>query len=261
MELIRLAWSYFRVGAMNELQYRANFYVQLVRSVCSVVTGLVGLALVFDYTDELGGWSRPELLAVMGVHLLMGGLIRMTIQPNMERLMADVHQGTLDFVLTKPADAQALVSVREVRIWQTVDAVTGLVVVLVALFQMQAELSLAEALGFAAALFMGGLMIYSFWLMVTTSAFRVVRMENILALFQGVYYAGRWPVGIYPDWLRISLTFLVPIAFAVTVPAEALTRRLTPEGLAGAFALTVVLLTLARGVWQIGLRHYSGASA
>jgi len=29
-------------------------------------------------------------------------------------------------------------------------------------------------------------------------------------LFQGVYAAGRWPVGIYPDWLRVGLTFLVP---------------------------------------------------
>ena len=43
----------------------------------------------------------------------MGGLIQTVIQPNMERLMEDVQQGTLDYVLTKPDDAQLLVSVRE----------------------------------------------------------------------------------------------------------------------------------------------------
>ena len=39
--------------------------------------------------------------------------------------MTDVRQGTLDFILTKPEDAQVLVSVREFRIWQSVDVVVG----------------------------------------------------------------------------------------------------------------------------------------
>ena len=54
----------------------------------------------------------------MGVHILMGGVIGTSIQPNMVRLMEDIRQGTFDFVLTKPDDAQVLASVREVRIWQ-----------------------------------------------------------------------------------------------------------------------------------------------
>ena len=261
MDLFRLMWIFFRVGALNELQYRANLILQLFNSLLALVTGLVGLALVFSYTNQLGGWSRPELLAVMGVHILMGGVIRMTIQPNMERLMGDVEDGALDYVLTKPVDAQVLVSVREIRIWQVADVLTGLIVLLVAVFQMQAGIGIGQALGFVAALVMGGLMIYSFWLVLTSGAFWVVRVDNIILLFDGVYQAGRWPVGIYPDWLRTTLTFLVPVAFAVTVPAEAMTERLTPQILAGSFVFACLLLALSRQVWKIGLRRYSGASA
>lgn len=261
MNLIRLAWVYFRIGAMNELQYRVNFFVQVFQSCLALATGLVGLALVFDHTNTLGGWTRHELLAVMGVHILMGGVIRTTIQPNMERLMGDVQEGTLDYALTKPADSQALVSVREVRIWQSVDIIMGLIILIVAVTQIQESIGLGQALAFAAALLLGGLMIYCFWLMLTTGAFWVIRMENIIELFQGVYQAGRWPVGIYPEWLRTGLTFLVPIAFAVTVPAEAVTARLTPGTLLFAAGLTALLLALARFVWRRGLRRYSGASA
>ena len=39
--------------------------------------------------------------------------------------MEDVQQGTLDYALTKPEDAQVLVSVREFRIWQSVDVVSS----------------------------------------------------------------------------------------------------------------------------------------
>src|SRR3990172_1313273 len=110
MTLIRLAWNHFRIAEMNELQYRVIFFVQVFQSLLALAAGLVGLALVFSYTGELGGWSPPELLAVMGVFIFMGGLIRTTIQPNMERLMGDIQEGTLDYALTKPADSQALVS-------------------------------------------------------------------------------------------------------------------------------------------------------
>ena len=261
MNPLKLAWTYLRIGVLNELQYRVNFFIQLLQSAISVTTGLIGLSLVFGQVNELAGWSRSELLAVMGVHLLMGGVIRSAIQPNMERIMNDVLNGTLDFALTKPADSQALVSVREFRFWQLTDVLVGLVILIIAVVQLQSQTGILQILAFIAALVMGSIMLYCVWLMVTSIAFWVVRVNEIVNLFEGLYAAGRWPVSIYPDWLRTGMTFLVPVAFAVTVPAEAMTNRLTPETMLFAFGLTVLFLLLARGVWILGLRSYSGASA
>jgi ABC-2 type transport system permease protein len=256
-----LAGRFFRVGALNELQYRANFAVQLFQSAIAAVTGLAVLALVFGQTTNLNGWTQPELLAVMGVHILMGGVIATIIQPNMIRLMEDIRQGTLDFILTKPEDAQVLVSVREIRIWQAVDCLVGAIVIVVAVVQLQVSFGVGQALAFALAFVLGGLTIYCFWLILTVGAFWVVRMDQIVELFEGVYQSGRWPVTIYPGWLRVSLTYLVPIAFAVTVPAEALTSRLTPETLALAAGFAIALLAFTRWWWRFGLTRYSGASA
>lgn len=261
MNPFKLAWTYFRIGVMNELQYRVNFFVQLLQSSIGLATGLIGLSLVFGQVDNLAGWTRSELLAVMGVHILMGGVIRSAIQPNMERLMNDVLNGTLDFALTKPADAQALVSVREFRFWQLTDVLVGLVVLGVAVNQLQVGMEALQVVAFIAALIMGAVMLYCVWLMVTSIAFWVIRVDQIINLFEGLYAAGRWPVGVYPDWLRTGLTFLVPVAFAVTVPAEAMTNRLTGETMLYALGLTLLFALLARGVWLLGLRSYSGASA
>jgi ABC-2 type transport system permease protein len=126
---------------------------------------------------------------------------------------------------------------------------------------MQAAIALWQALAFVAALVLGGFMIYCFWLILTTTAFWLIRIWELVNLFQGLYAAGRWPVTIYPDWLRLALTFLVPVAFAVTVPAEALTSRLTPLTLLGALGLTLLLGVAARLIWRLGARSYSGASA
>ena len=258
---LRLTWLFFRIGALNDLQYRANFWLQLLQSAIQLGTGLAVLALVFSQTPALNGWSQPALLAVMGVHILMGGVIGAFIQPSMERLRQDIREGTFDFVLTKPEDIQVISSIREIRIWQAVDVIVGLVVLGFAVSRLQESLGPVEALAFAVALVLGGLMIYSFWLVVTTVAFWIVRIDEVAELFQGLYQSGRWPVTIYPDWLRASLTFLVPIAFAVTVPAQALTSQLTPETLALAAGFAVVVLVASRAFFRIGLRRYSGASS
>jgi ABC-2 type transport system permease protein len=257
---LAVAWLYFRIGAMNELQYRANFVVALFQALLAVAVVVV-LNLVYAHTTELNGWSEAQLLCLLGIQILMGGVINAAIQPNMERLVQEIGDGKLDHALTKPEDAQLLVSVREIRIWRLVDVIAGAIVLAVGVGRLPATTSAGDWLAFGLLLLVGGIMMYSFWLILTTGAFWVVRMGFLAELFEGVYQTGRWPISIYPDWLRYSLTFLVPIGFAITVPAEALTSRLqwSTALLAAGFAL--VLLALSRWFWRLGLRRYSGASA
>jgi ABC-2 type transport system permease protein len=258
---LRVSWLFFRLGVLNELQYRVNFVVQLFQSAIALTTGLVVLALVYSHTDDLNGWSQPELLCVFGIQILMGGAIKTYIQPNMTRIIEDVRDGKLDYALTKPEDSQVLVSVREVRIWQVVDLVSGSIVLGVGLSRVASDVGAVDALAFGAALLLGGVMIYCFWLVVATGAFWIVNMWHAVELFDGIYLTGRWPVGIYPGWLRYSVTFLVPVAFAVTVPAEAVTSRLAWETLLLAALFAAALFTFTRWFWRFGLRRYSGASA
>jgi len=261
MNTLRVSWLYLKLGVLNELQYRVNFFVSLLQMAIALLTGLVVLALVYSHTQELNGWTQPELLCVLGIQIMMGGLIRTSIQPNMTRLIEEVRDGKLDFALTKPADSQVLVSVREVRIWQVVDVVTGAVVLGVGLSRIATDVSMADGLAFFLALALGAVMIYCFWLVLATAAFRVVNMWHMVELFDGIFMTGRWPIGIYPPWLRFGVTFLVPIAFAVTVPAEALTSRLNWQTLAFAVVFAVALFVVTRWFWHRGLRSYSGASA
>jgi ABC-2 type transport system permease protein len=261
MRALRLAWLYFRIGSMNELQYRANFFIQLLQSAVAVGTALVVLALVYSHTPALNGWSKSELIVVTGIQIMLGGVIRMTIQPNMQRLMEEVRDGKLDFALTKPEDSQVLVSVRDVRIWQAVDIFAGAAVLAYGIAGLESEVGIGDALLFPLVLGAGALMIYCFWLVLSTLAFWVVNMWTLIELFEGVYQTGRFPVGIYPGWLRISVTFLVPIAFAVTVPAEAVTSRLDWETVLLALGFAAVLFAFTRWWWRFGLRRYSGASA
>ena len=261
MTYIRLLWVFFRIGILGELAYRVNFFVQLFQSFLGLGTALAGLAVIFSHTQDLGGWRSEQLVALVGVYLLVGGAINLVIQPSMERLIESVREGTLDFTLTKPEDSQLLVSVQAVEIWKLVDVVLGFGVLIVALIRLGAAVGAWQAAAFGVALLAGGAIVYSFWLILATCSFWFVRVENILVIFQSMYEAGRWPVSLYPGWLRFALTFVVPVAFATTVPAQALTGRLTGQTLLGAVALAAAMLVGSRLFWRFGIRYYSGASA
>ena len=244
MRIGRLAWLFFKVGSLNELQYRANFFIQLLQSAVSVGVALVVLALVYSQTTELNGWSESELMIVLGIQILLGGVIRTTIQPNMQRLMEDVRDGKLDFALTKPEDSQVLVSIRNVQIWRAVDVIAGAAVLAYGIDGLDAGVGVGDVLLFLGLLLLGAVTIYCFWLVIATLAFWIVNVWEIIELFDGIYQAGRWPTSIFPGWLRFGVTFIFPLAFAITVPAEAITSRLewSTVGIAIGFAVGALRL-------------------
>lgn len=261
MKYIRLFAAFFRVNLLGETAYRVNFFIQLFQSLVNLGMSLGGLAIIFSYTSLLGGWQPDEVLALVGVYFIVGGVIGLVIQPSMEQFIESVQTGTLDFALTKPEDAQLIISIQRVEIWELVDIVLGFGVLITALVRLGEKVGMLQAWEFIAMLLAGGVIIYSFWLILSTLSFWFVRVQNILQIFQSMYEAGRWPVSLYPGWLRYGLTFIVPVAFATTVPAEAITGRLNWATLLIAVILAVVLFLLSRRFWWFGLRHYSGTSA
>jgi ABC-2 type transport system permease protein len=258
---LRLFLVFLRVNVMGEVAYRANFFVQLFQSLLELGTSLAGLAVIFSYTDNLGGWQPAEVLALVGIYFLVGGVIGLVIRPSMEEFIESVRIGTLDFTLTKPEDAQLLVSIHRVEIWSLLDIVMGFGVLGTALVLLREKIGVIEAVEFIVMLLAGGVIVYSFWIILASLSFWFVRVENILEIFRAMYEAGRWPVSLYPGWLRYTLTFIVPVAFATTVPAQALTGRLNGRTMLEAVIIALALFWVARLVWKVGLRQYSGTSA
>lgn len=262
MHALTVVRTYVKLGALNALQYRANVVFDLIGVASYLASVLLTLGLIFNLTDSLNGWNADELIALAGIQILVGGFVGLVIRPSLQQLMENIRLGTLDFMLTKPADSQLLASVQQVNFGAGAEVVVGLAVIGAALVRLGATVGALEAVAFVLLLLAGLVIVTCFLTLLATFSFWWVRLENILIIFQATFnQAGRWPVGLYPGWLRVSLTFLVPVAFAVTVPAESLTGRLTASTLLGTLALAVGFVAVTRWFWRFGLRHYTGASA
>src|SRR5512140_1682340 len=142
---LRLLCTFFRVNLLSETAYRVNFFIQLLQSLLQLGTAVAGLAVIFSFTNTLAGWTVEEMLALMGVYFLIGGLISLVVQPAMSTFIESVRDGTLDFLLTKPEDSQLLVSIQRVAIFSLIDLLLGLGVLIFALVRLGNRIGAGEA--------------------------------------------------------------------------------------------------------------------
>lgn len=257
---LRLAAIFAGASVSVQLEYRANFLINLLTSLLTAGGSLLGLLVVSGDGQPIGGWSYREAAVVVGLFTLVQGLIGALLQPNLNKIAEAVRLGTMDFTLLKPIDAQFLVSTRNINLFQAIDMLLGLGIIGWAVAGLP---GVTPAGALVAALLVGAglLIVYAIWFMLSTTAFWFVKVENLTDLFSGLFRAGQFPVSAYPGWVRLLFTFVVPVAFVTTVPAEALTGRCQPLSALGALLAAALLLLAARLLWRRALASYTSASS
>jgi ABC-2 type transport system permease protein len=263
MRYLRLVGLCALASAQQELAHRANFFISLLHSLLNLGTGVLGLVVLFGQVESVRGWDFASTLALLGVYLTLGALRQLFIGPSLDALAGmggEVWTGSFDFTLLRPVDVQFLASFRHWRPLALLDLGLGLGVLGIALAQLGHSLALPQLAAFVLALGAGLAALYSILLVFAAMIFWSPGFL-FTWVFDGVFQLARYPVGVYPAWLRLTLTWIVPVGVMTTVPAQALSGDLTPGILAGSVALAAALLVVSSALFRLGLRRYASASS
>ena len=114
-------------------------------------------------------------------------------------------------------------SLRVISPWGLADIVFGVVLVVVGL--VQADRFAPAALLGLVPLFSAAILLYALWFTLASTSIWFTKIYNATEVLRGLLDAGRYPMAAYPAAYRFFFTFIVPVAFVTTVPAEALLQR------------------------------------
>ncbi|NOZ07000.1 MAG: hypothetical protein GXP41_11735 [Chloroflexi bacterium] len=261
MRYLKLIQIFYKNCLLVDLEYRANFLINSVMSVFWASFAILGIKILFLQRDHIGDWSYYEVLLVIGLFQLFTGVMEGVLRPNVTQIVEQIRLGTMDFLLTKPVSSQFLASMRYVRVWHLVDVAVGVGICGYALYRLQVQVSVWQALLFLLLLCSATVLLYSLWLLMVTTAFWFVRIDNITHLFSAIFDAGRFPVTIYPGWVQGVLLFVIPVGFITTVPAAAALGRLSLGYAVLSFVMAAVMFVASYFFWRFAVRHYSSASS
>jgi ABC-2 type transport system permease protein len=260
---LRLIRSFIQASAQQELAYRADFFISLLHSLLNFGAGVLGVVVIFGQVDNLRGWDFSATLALLGVYLVVSALRGLFIGPSLESMAGmegEVWTGRFDFTLLRPVPAQFLASFRHWRLFALFDLALGLLVIAAALAQPGQNPSPLQLLAFFLALSAGVVILYAILLASTALVF-ISPGFLFTWVFDGVFQMARYPLGLYPGWTRLVLTWIIPVGLITTVPAKALTGQLALPALLGIVAMAAVLVTGASLLFKWGLVRYHSASS
>ncbi len=235
---LRLWWRFVVLAAMREAEYRVNFLVGVGEGLAQLLLAVFTIGLMYRFTDRVGGWSFPQVLVLVGIYRIVDGLVALQLAPNLREIAGYIRSGEMDLHLLRPVSSQFLVSLRRLNLPDGANVLIGLGLTIYAGRLADVHWGIA-GLAEAAALALCGLAIlYSLWFVIVTLSFWLVQVDNLEVLFYSLFDAARYPVSFFKGGVRALLTFVVPVAFATTFPAQAVLgtvdHRLLPAGQAGA---------------------------
>ena len=244
-----------------ELEYRLNVAVELLSVIGNLAGSLFVLQLLFGRNSTLGGWSWNAALVVLGIYTLLDGFTSCLLQPNLSKIVSHVQNGTLDFVLLKPIDSQFWLSTRHFSPWGLPGLLAGVALIGWAVQHGGNQLTPAQLALALLLLLAGALILYSLWFLLAALSIWFVKIWNATEVLRYTLVAGRYPISSYPQALRLLFTFVLPVAFLTTVPAEALLGRASLHWALGSLLAAGLSLVGTRLFWQFALRHYTSASS
>lgn len=263
MHHFRLIRRFIRIAIQKEMAYRANFYISLLHGTLNFATGVLGVIILFGQIEQVRGWDFNATLAILGVYLTASAVRGIFISPSLDALAGlggDIWTGRFDFTLLRPVDTQFFVSFQNWRPLAVFDLALGIGTLGVAIARLNYTLELAHIFSFIIALAAGMVILYATLLFFATLVFWSPGFL-FTWVFDGIFQMARYPVGLYPGWARLVMTWIIPVGVVTTVPAEALTGQLSLKALLGTVLFAAALLAAVSTFFHRALRRYASASS
>ena len=261
MRTLKLLSAFFKVNVQLALAYRADTVVNILLNIMWLGWELLSLSIIFNNTETIGGWGFGELIALLGVFRLVNTMMIALIWPNTEKFNQSIRDGSMDYTLLQPINSMFLVTFSRITIWRIWDLVLAIVLIMVGINMTGDITTPLNILTFVLLTVSGAIVIYSLWIVLIALTFWFTKFDNNVIILQALLDAGRYPVTVYHVWLRILVTFVIPVAVATTVPLQALRGELSISRIMMFIVISIASFFVASLVWKRGLKQYSGASS
>ena len=245
----------------GQIAYPVSFLLQVLSTSLLFFAESVVVVLLFRQVDRLGGWRLAEIAFLYGISSLAIGCA-ITLGSGLVAFPDQIRQGSFDQVLTRPASALVQVLTAEIRLDRLGRVVTGTIVSVYALMNLEVTWTLGRLLYLPVVLVSAIGVFGALFLLEATLCFWTTQgLEVINAFTFGGATLSQYPLHLFEGWLRRVFLFAIPLGLVIYAPSLYLLDKDDPVGLPVwsrfiAPVVAVLFAALAGVLWGVGVRRY-----
>jgi ABC-2 type transport system permease protein len=257
---IKIYKMLLRLNLANTLAYRANLINSIIGNLAWTIFGIVSMLLLTTKATNVYGWTRDELLILVGCYHIVMSVFYVLFSKNFQQFADTMYFGKLDSTLMRPIDPQFLLSTQYFGYTGLIRFFIGVIFLTYLFVQLQMQLSLTTVFTFIALLLLSVVILYSLWFSVLTITIWHGKLTNLVDLLYSLNSLMRNPGDVYRGASIVLYVMIFPFMVIITSPVKAVLQNLTPWDLYAPLIIAATTAIFCRLFWKFALKHYTSAS-
>lgn len=266
MSFLSIYCSYLKTFFKAKIEYRFGFWFGILSNMYSYFTTYALFGVITNTFGSIGGWDFSDMTLLYSISLFTYSISGMLLWCAVYHLGETITRGNLDILLTRPMGV-----LPQLMLQNFGDTFIGQTLVTLAFFlyylsQNANELSLLKILFLIISTISGILIQSGSMITIGSISFWTYRSEELGGiLYYDLRDLTKYPITIYPKFIRFMLTFILPWAFINYYPAALVLGKLGSSFELGLSLISplvgIFVLTLSLKVFKCGLLRYEGVGA
>ncbi|MEZ8656723.1 ABC transporter permease [Vibrio splendidus] len=260
---------YFRMAryrAEAVLQYRVDFIIGMLGVLLQQVVTVLTITIIMNGVPSLYGFSKYEIFLIMGITQLVRGIDMAYNDYIWVEAFGGFSGGSLLEYMTKPRPIYFQIICKRLNVQGIGTMLVGLSLILVSIKKLQIEWGGIDSLLLFGFIIQALTILFSIKLITSSFALWFGRSGQLMQIVHELLSFVVYPINIFPLALQTLLTTFIPFALIAYVPSlywlsdvplpdMYIFKELSKIEVIFIYSpvITVLFLTLAVGLWRLGL--------
>ena len=250
-----------RYSVSRTLMFRFDFFLWALVELFWMTVNLLLVSVIYEHTDSIAGWSKYEMLLLVGTSLLVQRFLMGFFWSGLFELGRNIKSGAFDFFLAQPGNILFMASTRKLDLDGLANSVVAMGVVAYAAHRLGLHPGFLDLLLYAAMIGCGLIIHYSMLVITISLAFWLTSAQGIEGSYFTLSEFSRLPREAFKGVASLLFVWLLPVVVVSNAPARVLLHGFQPAWVLALLGATVAWFAAAVFVFHRGLRRYASASS
>jgi len=246
------------------MQYRASFIMMAAGQFFTPFSLFTGIYFLFGRFGGIRGWTMYEVFLCFAV-IGSGFAVAECFARGFDKFPNMIRTAAFDRVLVRPRSTVLQVLGCDFDLKRIGIFISNMIVLAYAISGAEIDWNPARVVTLVNMIISGAAIFSGVYMLQAAAAFWTIDALEIANIFtHGVKEHASYPLDIFPKWITVFFTFVIPFGTVNYLPLKYLTGR-TGDGSGRAYALIplagAMFIAPCALAWRLGVKKYSSAGS